>query len=54
MKKSYWYGQLIYAKTLKELESQWNDVKEYEERFRDLQYHRQYYLLRKVMLSVIK
>ena len=51
MKKSYWYGQLIYAKTLKELESKWHDLQEYEERFRDLQYHRQYYLLRKLMLS---
>lgn len=51
MKKSYWYGQLIYAKNMEELENRWNELQAYEDRFRDLQYHRQYYLLRKVMLS---
>ena len=26
MKKSYWYGKLIYAKNLEELENNWNEV----------------------------
>lgn len=53
MKKSYWYGQLIYANNLEQLEDKWNELQAYEDRFRDLQYHRQYYLLRKVMLTTI-
>lgn len=51
MKKSYWYGKMIYAKNMKELEDNWEKLQELKERFRDLQYHRQFYLLRKLMLS---
>lgn len=50
MKKSYWYGKLIYATNLRELETNWKELQTYQERFKDLQYHRQYYLLRKVVL----
>lgn len=51
MKKSYWYGKMIYAKNMQELENNWEKLQELKERFRDLQYHRQFYLLRKLMLS---
>lgn len=51
MKKSYWYGKMMYAKNMKELEDNWEKLQELKERFRDLQYHRQFYLLRKLMLS---
>lgn len=50
MKKSYWYGKMMYAKNMKELEDNWEKLQELKERFRDLQYHRQFYLLRKLML----
>ena len=53
MKKSYWYGKMIYAKNMEELEDNWTKLQDFKERFRDLQYHRQFYLLRKLMLSKI-
>ena len=36
----------------KNLETKWKELQTYEDRFKDLQYHRQYYLLRKVMFCV--
>ena len=45
MKKSNWYGYLIYAKNLNELEKNWKECQLYEKDFGDLTYHREFYEL---------
>jgi DNA/RNA endonuclease G (NUC1) len=43
MEKCNWYGRIIYAKNLEELEQTWKDIQKFEKRFYDLQYHKEYY-----------
>jgi DNA/RNA endonuclease G (NUC1) len=43
MKKSNWFGYLIYAKSLEDLEIKWSEVQEMENEFETLEYHRQFY-----------
>jgi len=41
MNKSNWYGYLIYAKNVKELDKKWEECK--LQKFEDLQYHKEFY-----------
>ena len=51
MKKSNWYGYLIYAKNLNELEKNWKECQLYEKEFGDLNYHREFYELVKAKFT---
>jgi len=50
MKKSNWYGFLIYASNINELEKKWKECQLYENEFGDLKYHREFYELVKAKL----
>lgn len=50
MKKSNWFGYLIYASSLSQLEHRWNECKKLENEFQNLQYHEQFYALTKQRL----
>ena len=43
MEKCNWFGRFIYAKSLDELEQAWIDIQKMNEKFGDLQYHKEYY-----------
>lgn len=43
MEKCNWFGRIIYSETIAELEKTWKDIQPMETRFRDLQYHKEYY-----------
>lgn len=43
MKKSNWFGYLIYAKNLSDLEIKWKECKMYEKDFVNLEYHKIFY-----------
>ena len=43
MKKSNWYGYLIYSKNINELENIWKECKLHEKDFGDLKYHSIFY-----------
>ena len=43
MEKCNWFGRIIYSKNLEELEQSWIDIQKMQERFGDLQYHKEYY-----------
>jgi DNA/RNA endonuclease G (NUC1) len=43
MKKSNWFGYLIYVKSIEELEDKWEQVKEMRGEFETLEYHQQFY-----------
>jgi len=47
MKKSNWYGYLIYAPSMHELEKKWKECQMYENEFGNLEYHKQFYELTK-------
>ena len=43
MKKSNWYGNLIYAPNMNELERKWKECQGFETEFGDLKYHKEFY-----------
>jgi len=43
MKKSNWFGYLIYAKSIEDLEAKWVQVQEMSNEFETLEYHQQFY-----------
>ena len=43
MKKSNWFGYLIYAKSIEDLEAKWVQVQEMIGEFETLEYHQQFY-----------
>ncbi len=43
MKKSMWYGYLIYSPTIEHLETVWDQCKTLEDEFKNLDYHLQFY-----------
>lgn len=45
LKKSYWFGQLIYAPDIDTLNYRWEQCQKLETEFETLQYHKQYYEL---------
>lgn len=47
MKKSYWFGKMVYVNNLTELENNWNAIQKYEKEFDTLDYHREFYELTK-------
>ncbi len=47
MKKSYWFGKMVYVNSLNELENNWKTIQKYEKQFEVLDYHREYYELTK-------
>ena len=51
MKKSNWFGYLIYATSLHQLETKWEHCKTLETEFESLKYHQQYYELTKKRLQ---
>lgn len=53
MQKSNWYGRIIYAKSLTELENVWTDLQKMKDKFRDLQYHEEYYIKIKNLLITL-
>ena len=50
MKKSMWYGYLIYSPTIEHLETVWEQCKTLEHEFTNLDYHQQFYELTKTRL----
>ena len=50
MKKSNWFGYLIYAPSLTHLEHKWDECKKLEKEFETLRYHEQFYELTKKRL----
>jgi DNA/RNA endonuclease G (NUC1) len=50
MKKSNWFGYLIYSKTVDELEHKWEKCKLLEKEFENLEFHQQFYELTKIRL----
>jgi hypothetical protein len=51
MEKANWYGKLIYAPTLPELEAVWTAIQDLKTKFKDLQYHEEYYKYTKSRLT---
>lgn len=43
MEKANWFGKIIYANSLNQLEEIWKNIQRKKEKFRDLQYHQEYY-----------
>ena len=43
MKKSNWFGYLIYSNTIEELDNKWNECKLLEKEFQSIQFHKKYY-----------
>jgi DNA/RNA endonuclease G (NUC1) len=43
MKKSNWFGYLIYSTTIEELDSKWEECKALETEFQNIEFHKQYY-----------
>jgi hypothetical protein len=50
MKKSNWFGYLIYAPSVTHLEHKWEECKKLEKEFETLRYHEQFYELTKKRL----
>lgn len=50
MKKSNWFGYLIYSPSLSHLEHKWEECKKLEKEFETLRYHEQFYELTKKRL----
>ena len=50
MKKSNWFGYIIYSPNLEALEQKWKECQNYEKEFETLKYHQQYYELAKKRL----
>jgi hypothetical protein len=51
MEKCNWFGRLIYSETLENLDKNWSALQKYEHKFRDLQYHKEYYVAVRERLS---
>jgi len=51
MKKSKWFGRLIYAKNLDILEHEWLECQKLSKEFENLEYHQEYYELTKKRLQ---
>ncbi len=51
MKKSKWFGKLIYAKNLDILEREWIECQKLSTEFQNLEFHQEYYLLTKRRLK---
>lgn len=51
LKKSKWYGKLIYSKNLNELDKNWKQLQKFEDEFKSLTYHEEYYNYAKKKLS---
>ena len=51
MKKSNWYGYLIYVKNLEELENRWHQCQLFKKEFGNLEYHQKFYESSKTRLS---
>jgi DNA/RNA endonuclease G (NUC1) len=47
MKKSFWFGNLIYATSLDDLEYKWKECKKFEKEFETMFFHQQFYDLAK-------
>jgi DNA/RNA endonuclease G (NUC1) len=43
MKKSEWFGKIVYSKSLEELEKMWTQLQLHKEEFENLEFHEQYY-----------
>lgn len=43
MKKSNWFGYIIYSPTVEELDKKWEECKEFEKEFQNIEFHKQYY-----------
>ena len=54
MKKSNWYGYLIYAKNINELEKNWKECQLYEKEFGDLKMNKWEDECYQVMNTIIK
>ena len=50
MKKSNWFGYLIYSPSLSQLENKWKECQKLEKEFETLEYHQQFYELTKKRL----
>jgi DNA/RNA endonuclease G (NUC1) len=50
MKKSNWFGYIIYSHSLSHLENKWNECQKFEKEFETLKYHQQFYELTKKRL----
>ena len=51
MKKSNWFGRLVYVDSLEELERNWTDCQTHETEFGTLEFHQSYYDLSRQRLS---
>lgn len=51
MKKSDWFGRLIYARNLNILEREWAECQKLASEFQNLEYHQEYYELAKLRLK---
>jgi len=51
MKKSKWFGRLIYAKNLDTLEREWIECKKLSAEFQNLEFHQEYYQFAKLRLK---
>lgn len=51
MKKSKWFGRIIYAKNLEVLEREWIECQKLAKEFENLQYHQEFYELTKKRLK---
>lgn len=51
MRKSKWFGKIIYSKTLEALENNWIECQKHVNELQDVKYHQQYYELVKKRLT---
>jgi DNA/RNA endonuclease G (NUC1) len=51
MKRSKWFGKIIYARTLDYLERQWSECQKYATEFGSMEFHKEYYELIKKRLQ---
>jgi DNA/RNA endonuclease G (NUC1) len=49
--RSRYMGKLIYSKTIEELEQAWKEVENRKERFRNIEFHREYYEMARARLK---
>ena len=43
MKKSNWFGYIIYSKSVDEIDEKWEECKALEKEFQSIEFHKQYY-----------
>jgi len=52
MKKSNWFGYLIYSSTIEELDNKWEECKALETEFQSIEFHKEYYeIVREKLLN---